>query len=278
MDNSGAALQQDGATGWADSGLRYPTEWRLWVDETPRPGWANMAIDQALLDRADQHGESWLRLYTWSPHCLSFGRHEPATRRYDVDRIADMGIDTVRRPTGGRAVWHSKELTYALVAPSASFGSLRSAYTEIHGMLASALRGMGLTASLARRTGSIPLDAGACFSQAAGGEVMNGTQKVVGSAQFRLGRALLQHGSILLQDEQQLVRVLARQDSSISGDVFRPTSTNELSGPDLIDAIARAARVRWQGTWHRIFRPDELLQAASRYYPQFRSPAWTWSR
>src|SRR3954451_6426058 len=86
-------------------------EWFLWVDETPRPGWANMAIDEALLDRAEQvGGESWLRLYTWKPHCLSFGRHEPAARRYDVDRVTALGIDTVRRPTGGRAVWHSREL------------------------------------------------------------------------------------------------------------------------------------------------------------------------
>ena len=54
--------------------------WHLWNDEQPRPGWANMAIDMALLDRAEQQGERWLRLYRWDPHCLSFGRHEPATK------------------------------------------------------------------------------------------------------------------------------------------------------------------------------------------------------
>jgi lipoate-protein ligase A len=108
--------------------------WHLWLDQTPRPGWANMAIDQALLDRAERQGESWLRLYRWAPHCLSFGRHEPATRRYDPDRIAELGLDTVRRPTGGRAVWHAQELTYAVAAPSARFGSLPAAYLEIHGI------------------------------------------------------------------------------------------------------------------------------------------------
>src|SRR5436853_7527470 len=85
--------------------------WRVWIDDTPRPGWCNMALDRALLDRAEMEGESWLRLYTWQPHCLSFGRHEPATRRYDARLIASLGIDTVRRPTGGQAVWHSQELT-----------------------------------------------------------------------------------------------------------------------------------------------------------------------
>jgi lipoate-protein ligase A len=251
--------------------------WFLWVDQA-RPGWMNMAIDQALLDRADHSGESWLRLYTWKPHCLSFGRHEPASRRYDSDRIAAMGVEAVRRPTGGRAVWHSKELTYAVAAPSACFGSLHSAYLEIHSMLAAALAQMGVVASLAPRTRSIPLDAGACFSQPAGGEVMSGTQKVVGSAQFRLGRAFLQHGSILLQNEQHLVQGLTRQEPSVIAETFSIPFNNELSASAMIEAIIGVARGRWPGTWRVISKPDELLQAASRHYPQFRSPAWTWSR
>ncbi|MFN2326957.1 MAG: biotin/lipoate A/B protein ligase family protein, partial [Gemmatimonadales bacterium] len=92
----------------------------LWRDETPRPGWANMAIDRALLDLAAGEGAVVMRLYRWHPHCLSFGRHEPALRRYDRERIAALGLDTVRRPTGGRAVWHARELTYAVAAPEAT--------------------------------------------------------------------------------------------------------------------------------------------------------------
>src|SRR4051812_42552044 len=99
--------------------------WRLWIDDTPRPGWTNMAIDQTLLEHAEQSDESWLRLYQWSPHCLSFGRHEPAALRYNRTRIEALGIDAVRRPSGGRAVWHAQELTYAVAARSEHFGSLR---------------------------------------------------------------------------------------------------------------------------------------------------------
>ena len=80
-----------------------------------------MAIDEALLDRAEQVGESWLRLYSWEPHCLSFGRHEPATRRYDADRIAGTGArhgpPANRRP--GRVA--RQELTYAVAAPCRRF-------------------------------------------------------------------------------------------------------------------------------------------------------------
>ena len=71
---------------------------RLWLDLEGRPGWQNMAIDQAMLDRAGR-GERRLRLYRWTPHCLSFGRHEPASRRYDRAKIGALGLDVVRRPS-----------------------------------------------------------------------------------------------------------------------------------------------------------------------------------
>ncbi len=114
------------------------TKWRLIVDSTGRPGAVNMAIDYALLRRA-QRGEACLRLYRWNPACVSFGRNEAALRRYDRDKIQALGLDTVRRPTGGRAVWHEHELTYAVAAPLKPFGSLQQTYQTIHQMIATAL-------------------------------------------------------------------------------------------------------------------------------------------
>jgi lipoate-protein ligase A len=256
--------------------------WNLWIEECPRPGWANMAIDQTLLDRAELLGESWLRLYSWEPHCLSFGRHEPAAQRYDVERIAARRIDTVRRPTGGRAVWHGPELTYAVAAPGLRFGSLQEAYLEIHDMIGQALGELGIEAVLASSRRSEPLDAGACFSQPAGGEVLVGGRKVVGSAQLRRGGALLQHGSILLADRQRMVRELmqgpAGQDSfSGQRDSALPLLGGSLTIVELAEEIAGTAAARWPGNWHRT-AAGEVTEAASRHYPQFRSPAWTWAR
>jgi len=255
----------------------------LWVDETPRPGWANMAIDQTLLDRAELLGESWLRMYAWEPHCLSFGRHEPATRRYDAERIAALGIDTVRRPTGGRAVWHGPELTYAVAAPGPRFGSLQEAYLEIHDMIGHGLRELGVEAVLASSRRSLPLDAGGCFSQPAGGEVMVGGRKVVGSAQLRQGGALLQHGSILLADGQSIVRELMQGpagDDSFDSlyETASPLLGRSLAVAELAEEIADTAAARWPGNWNRITAAGEVIGAASRDYPQFRSPAWTWAR
>ena len=76
-----------------------------------------MALDAALLEAAERDGLRALRLYAWQPGTLSFGRNEPATRRYDRAAIEARGLATVRRPTGGRAVWHHHEVTYAVAAP-----------------------------------------------------------------------------------------------------------------------------------------------------------------
>jgi lipoate-protein ligase A len=260
-----------------DSAARLPT-WQLWLDNVARPGYANMAIDTALLERADQLGEGWLRLYQWEPYCLSFGRHEPASRRYDADRIRQLGLDTVRRPTGGRAVWHARELTYAVAAPSAWFGSLRAAYLEIHEMIARGLGRLGVEVSVAQGTRPSSLDAGACFAQPAGGELMLGGRKVVGSAQYRRGGALLQHGSILLEDDQRMLLAVTRGVGS------PPRATGAARGLDrairpseLGESIGRAAAMRWTGNWS-LASPEDVLAEGQLLHPQYRSPAWTWMR
>jgi len=142
-----------------------------------------MALDEALLDESVQRQVGFLRLYRWQPHCLSFGRHEPALKRYHRDQIEALGIDVVRRPTGGRAVWHAGELTYAVTAPEDAFGTLREAYHTIHQAIRLALGRLGAEATLAGAP-DLPagVDAGACFAQPVGGEVLVGTRKVVGSA------------------------------------------------------------------------------------------------
>ena len=160
-----------------------------------------MAIDEALLDEAGRTGTAFLRLYRWDPPCLSLGRNEPAIER--------PGVATVRRPTGGRAVWHEHEVTYAVAAPIAAFGRLRDAYRDIHERLASALRSLGADVTLAadRATPTPPLRdrPNACFAETVGGEVLVGGRKVIGSAQVRRGAAFLQHGSILLDGSPETV-------------------------------------------------------------------------
>ena len=250
--------------------------WRLLLDLGGRPGWQNMALDQALLERASA-GERWLRLYRWSPHCLSFGRHEPALRRYDRAEIEARRLEVVRRPSGGRAVWHAEELTYAVAAPVDALGGLRQAYEEIHRMLLAALRLMGVRAEMAPTGRPHRVDAGACFASSAGGEITSGGRKLVGSAQVRENGGLLQHGSLLLAGRQLVVQelTLGQGAPDLAGTLAEVTGRR----PDLqsvAEAMAAAASERWPGRWVRALPTDDLLAQAAGHEVRFRSPAWTW--
>ena len=252
-----------------------PGPFAVWIDDVPREGWENMAIDQALLELADA-GERWLRLYRWSPWCLSFGRHEPAARRYDGERIAALDLPVVRRPTGGRAVWHARELTYAVATPTHGLGSLREAYRGIHAMLRDALRALGAPADLAPARHAAPLDAGACFAVPVGGEVMVAGRKVVGSAQLRRGAALLQHGSVLLEDDQAMVTSVTR--GSPPPDLAVPLSRllgRRLGWQEAAEAVLETAGERWQLSRGR--SPAAILDRAAGSAARFRSAEWTWT-
>jgi lipoyl(octanoyl) transferase len=237
------------------------------------PGWLNMATDQALLDLADTEGRATLRLYGWEPSCLSFGRNESARRRYDAARIAALGLDLVRRPTGGRAVWHAEEITYALAAPVERYGTLTSAYRAIHAMLIAALRRLGVAGTLAPSRAP-SLHQGACFATAVGGEILVQGRKLVGSAQLQQGRAFLQHGSILLDGSQNPVREVTRTESPlISGGetTLREALGRPLPREVVVQAIVDEAQAR----------PGEVAGLMSRirfHTEQFRSPDWIWRR
>ena len=161
-----------------------------------------MAVDEALLDDVVKSGGAFLRLYRWDPPTLSIGRNQPVD-----DVIPDA--PWVRRPTGGQAVWHEHEVTYAVAAPIAQFGSLRNAYCQIHTWIAAALRSLGVDALLApaplARPGR-PTREVSCFAEPVGGEIIVNGHKLVGSAQVRRGDAFLQHGSILLGGSQPASR------------------------------------------------------------------------
>jgi len=230
-----------------------------------------MAIDTGLLAEAARTGRAFLRLYRFDPPCLSLGRNEPAAARYDRAAIAWLGLDVVRRPTGGGAVWHEHEVTYAAVAPIAPFGGLREAYQAIHGRLAVALRALGVDATLApvRRRA---LGAGSpCFAAPVGGEVLVAGRKVIGSAQVREGGAFLQHGSILLAGSQDVITVVSRRSQATSG---ATTLSAALRRPVSFHEVADAVIATWSNavTFTTLHHPSAPATAL------FLDSAWTWRR
>ncbi|HLZ44216.1 MAG TPA: hypothetical protein VKQ05_00890 [Gemmatimonadales bacterium] len=188
-----------------------------------------MAIDEGLLEKVARDGGAYLRFYRWNPPTLSLGRNQP---------ITISGVPIVRRPTGGQAVWHDDEVTYAVVAPIESFGSLRKAYCEIHTRLARALRSLGADAALAPAHPPIRPSAhpSSCFAFPVGGEILVHGKKLVGSAQVRRRNAFLQHGSILLGGSQQHV-----------GDAGGATTLAEALGrPVTFEEVVDAITATWE--------------------------------
>ena len=239
-----------------------------------------MAVDAALLDRTLATGEAFLRCYQWEPHCLSFGRHEPALRRYDTGQIRARGLSCVRRATGGRAVWHARELTYAVTAPLSAFGGMREAYAAIHALLAAALSTMGVHSLLAPRSSLTPgIDSGPCFATPVGGEVLVRQRKVVGSAQLRSGDAFLQHGSLLLADDQGLVEELAglTPPHRVGAGQASPLGI-EPSFEETAEAVLATAESLLEGAVREERLPAGIAELATPHTARFRSDAWTWQR
>jgi lipoyl(octanoyl) transferase len=258
-----------------DVGRIGPLRWSARVDGA-LPGALNMARDHALASSLSP-GEAVLRLYGWERPTLSLGRNEPALDRYDAAELRRQGVDVVRRPSGGRAVLHWRELTYAVVVPARSLSGPRAAYRWIHLRMAAALAGLGIAADIAPDTPrAAGVDAGPCFQLAGGGEIVVGGRKLVGSAQLRVGAALLQHGSILIADDQRRVAELAGGEA---GQPDGPATVSDLLGRmpapnELQAAVLRAFGV--EEAWAADPPPTSSLEAElERHY---RSDAWTWRR
>jgi lipoate-protein ligase A len=171
------------------------------VDFSARDGWFNMALDTHLFSVCEAGAEeAYLRFYAWQPPALSLGFHEPS-RVIDTEAAARDGVDIVRRPTGGRAVLHRNDLTYAVVLPFALAGggahNVTDLYRRISECIVEGLRPLGADLSIDR--GRIRGGAGGprpCFASASRYEITYRGRKVVGSAQRVGRRCLLQHGSI----------------------------------------------------------------------------------
>lgn len=138
-----------------------------------------------------------LRWYGWNPPAISLGRHEP----YPTGPLSDpagRSLPVVRRPTGGRAILHGHEITYALIVPERFAGGPRKTFARVHGAIVEGLRALGVDARSMGPSPALPPSAGPCFGHPAEGEIIFQGQKLVGSAQARIRHTLLQHGSILV--------------------------------------------------------------------------------
>ena len=262
---------------------RSYSHWRLLI-VAPRSGAENMARDTALQARAARTGETVFSIYSWSRPTLSFGRNQPASGLYDVTKIHAAGIDVVRRPTGGRAILHNREITYSVTAPVQDAAPLREAYSRINRILQSGLSELGVPVAVASRArrASAP-SSRPCFESPGEGELVADGSKLVGSAQWRDNGALLQHGSILVDDDQSSLSALAATAAREEIEsIPAPATLHALLGraPDVeevADAMFRAVRsLEDEGASE--LAEDEIREEALGRVPHFLDEGWTWRR
>lgn len=233
------------------------------------------------MERARATGECVLRIYGWSRPTLSFGRNQLVRARVDLPRVAGAGVEVVRRPTGGRALLHHREVTYSVTAPLGPDDSVRSWYAWINQLLLAALRSLGVDAMPAAVEGRTPLPGTAsCFKRPDDGEIAVGGRKLVGSALLRERDAFLQHGSILLADDQALLVQLLPAGEADGG--APPASLTELMGErasavvvgDALEGVLRES----VGTLVPLELDASLRRRAALAAARYSSLEWTLSR
>jgi lipoate-protein ligase A len=260
---------------------RRNRRWRLLV-APPRRGAENMARDVALMRRARETGESVFSIYGWSQPTLSFGRNQRAIGCYDMEQILSLGIDTVRRPTGGRSLLHNREVTYSVTAPLQAGVALRDSYERINLILLTALRSLGVGASVATPDGAAtPPDNSPCFAAPSRGELITDGRKLVGSAQWREAGALLQHGSILIEDDQSLIPLVSLGQNGSSTITPPATLTEALGRKPVFDEIAGAlvgALREIEDCQANSIDESEVGDSTRAELPRFENEVWTWRR
>ncbi|GAB5465411.1 MAG: hypothetical protein Kapaf2KO_08470 [Candidatus Kapaibacteriales bacterium] len=168
-------------------------------------GIENMETDAEMARLTALDSISRFRFYTWSPWAISLGANQ-SKDNFDSDKLKENGIHLVRRPTGGRAVYHAEELTYCVTVPSDSSEKNRKIYEAIHIAIAKGLANCSILTDFERNNPDFKNHYGkeisaSCFSSSARYELKKEGKKYVGSAQRAYSNVLLQHGSILIGSE-----------------------------------------------------------------------------
>ena len=256
--------------------------WRL-IESAAANGARNMAIDVSLAESVRKGGPPVLRFYRWEPPCISLGRNQPARDHYDAEAAERWGIDFVRRPTGGGAVYHHREITYSVMVGDRLLGGPRRTYHLIHRGLLAGLRLLGAPVDMVgvsaepHRPSTVP-----CFRELDLGAIVADKQKLVGSAQLRERGVILQHGSIMLAgDQQPTVALLKVQREADAAAQSTAASLNDLldslpTWHEIVDALASGLERVLAMHLDRSVLSDAENARVAEAVRLFSDPEWTW--
>lgn len=267
----------------------YPhSTWRLLVSKPSSGPW-NMAVDSALLESiSSRKSLPTLRLYTWSPPCLSLGYAQPIK---DINRqaLVRLGWDLVRRPTGGRGILHTDELTYAVIGRKDDprlAGGVLSSYRRLSAALFTALKSLDLPVEVQEgRSNSFDNQQPICFENPSDYEITVQGKKLIGSAQARKKDGVLQHGTLPLSgDITRITRVLnypdpTSREKAAARMASRATTIENVLGRSISwQQAADAFQYAFQKELNLTFQPGSLssneLKLAEEYYQKNQLDDW----
>jgi lipoyltransferase/lipoate-protein ligase len=210
-------------------------QWRL-LQTGFDTAFSNMAIDRAILV-ANSEGKvpPTIRFYGWSPPAISIGYFQSIAEEIDISTCEQLGVDYVRRITGGGAVFHEKELTYSIVVPESHPEipkNIMKSYGRICGAVMRGLRQLGIESEY------VPIN-----------DIVTGGRKISGNAQTRKLKTVLQHGTVLMDvDVDRMFSLLKVPNEKIKDKLIadvkqRVTSIKHLLGTEVsFKEVARAMK------------------------------------
>ncbi|MCC9621754.1 lipoate--protein ligase family protein [Thalassospira sp. MA62] len=273
------------------------TTWHLLRTESTSPA-ENMAIDEAIANWvAKGELKPTLRFYSWAPHAISVGRFQRATRDLDRDALEANNIPVVRRLTGGRAVLHADELTYSVILPE-STPALPTNIIESYRLLTEGVRRgyheLGVPAEF-----SVPLTeddrealrkpkSAVCFDAASYYELAVDGKKIAGSAQVRHQGAVLQHGSIPLSVDDEVLFDCFAMDETEKQEAKTRFSEKAVALNDTLkrfvsfDEVAAAFETGFKDAFSLTFEPlvftKEQQAEIDLLVKKYESDEWVWKR
>lgn len=204
-------------------------------------GSKNMQLDSQLLDFAiaKKLKEPILRLYGWSPACVSLGRNQKDDF-IDYALLHKKKIDAIRRITGGRAIFHDDEITYSYITPAEILPhgeNVNSSYKDISQILIDRFKKLGIELEFGGTKKSVH-NVDYCMLVSTGADLCYKGKKLIGSAQFRKGGYILQHGSILYDYNKELLNEIFHEDINTDCITSIKEINPEISREDIINLLS----------------------------------------
>ena len=249
-----------------------------------------MAVDAAILSAIGRDEvPPTLRLYRWDPPCLSLGYSQPFSD-LDQDQLRSRGWDVVRRPTGGRAILHTDELTYAVIGPKTDprlKGGLMESYRHLSKALFESLIILGLPVQVHSGKNPGSINHPVCFENPSDFEITVEGKKIIGSAQARKKEGILQHGTLPLKgDLTRIIQVLKysnsdQRDQAAGVLLQKATTVNTVLGREVSwDEAATAFQAGFQNSLNLNFAQSDLSSSEKEAAQllaktQYSDPRWT---